>query len=238
MVEAEISRLCGDDLKAMNYYDIAIESAGAGGFIQNEAIANELAGRFWMERKKEHFASIYLTRAWEGYVKWHARRKADNVLQKYGNVVRTGESTNLRYFTIAPTVADQVLDIASVVKSSQAISKEISLEKLLTQLMNIIIENAGAQRGYLLLRTNGDLRIEASASAEEKAIEVLQSVALEDSSFLSKSVERKGKNLGPQLTDPGLRAKTYCQRIKRLFPSPRITVTPPNSRKPLFKCAL
>ncbi|OEU80188.1 MAG: hypothetical protein BA872_10210 [Desulfobacterales bacterium C00003060] len=190
LIEAEISRLCGDDLKAMNYYDIAIESAGAGGFIQNEAIANELAGRFWMERKKEHFASIYLTRAWEGYVKWHARRKADNVLQKYGNVVRTGESTNLRYFTIAPTVADQVLDIASVVKSSQAISKEISLEKLLTQLMNIIIENAGAQRGYLLLRTNGDLRIEASASAEEKAIEVLQSVALEDSSFLSKSVIR------------------------------------------------
>ena len=54
------------------------------------------------------------------------------------------------------TTLSDVLDLSTVMKASQAISSEIALEKLLTKMMQIVIENAGAERGVLLFEEDGE----------------------------------------------------------------------------------
>ncbi|MEM1394509.1 MAG: hypothetical protein AAGG00_14690 [Cyanobacteria bacterium P01_H01_bin.150] len=49
----------------MELYNLAIASAKTYGFIQNEALANELAAKFWLGMNKEDFAPIYLRKAYK-----------------------------------------------------------------------------------------------------------------------------------------------------------------------------
>lgn len=43
------------------------------------------------------------------------------------------------------------LDLSSVMRACQIISSEIDLQKLLTNMMKLIIQNAGAQKGYFIV---------------------------------------------------------------------------------------
>ena len=72
------------------------------------------------------------------------------------------------------------LDLASVQKASQTISGEIHLSKLLEKLMNIVIANAGAQNGFLLLNEEDGLFVEGEACAGKEEITVLQHVPYTD----------------------------------------------------------
>jgi two-component sensor histidine kinase len=66
------------------------------------------------------------------------------------------------------------MDLATVVKGSQAVTAEIGLEKLVETLMVIALEHAGAERGLLILPRGGELHIEAEAcSAGDKGVSVL-----------------------------------------------------------------
>ena len=61
------------------------------------------------------------------------------------------------------------LDFLSVVKASQTISSEILLSRLLKTLMQIVIEQAGAEIGYLLLETEQNMVIEVEAKVNRQA---------------------------------------------------------------------
>jgi GAF domain-containing protein len=65
-----------------------------------------------------------------------------------------------------------------VLKASQAISGEIVLDKLLEKLMKFVIENAGAQKGFLILEHNGNWAIEAEASVGEDEVSVMRSLPI------------------------------------------------------------
>src|ERR671933_332213 len=194
LVAAEMARISGKELEAMDLYDRAISSALENEFIQNEALANELAAKFWLGKGKEEFAQLYMKKAHYGYQLWGAKRKVEDLEEKYPQLVplssaaRSITDTPGATTTITSTGTSVALDLATVMKASQAISGEIVLDKLLASLMRILIENAGAQCGYLILETEGKLRIEASGSVNSDNITVLQSIPIESGHKVSSTI--------------------------------------------------
>ena len=146
LVGAEIARLEGRELDAERLYEQAIRSARANGFVHNEALANELAARFYAARGFETIAHAYLRNARYGYLRWGADGKVRQLDQLYPQLTEKEPAAGPTS-TIGTPV--EHLDLATVIKVSQAVSSEIVLEKLLDTLMHTAIEQAGAQRGLL-----------------------------------------------------------------------------------------
>ncbi|HBY81124.1 MAG TPA: hypothetical protein DEG47_29925, partial [Cyanobacteria bacterium UBA11148] len=197
LVEAEIARISGKEIEeAMNLYDRAISSAHENGYIQNEALGNELVAKFWLGKGKEEIAQLYLKKAHYSYQLWGASRKVEDLEEKYSQLLPKSTSpgrsiADTRTTTTSITTGSQsgnALDLATVMKASQAISGEIVIDKLLANLMKILIENAGAQSGYLILETSGKLLIEASGTVENDNITVLQSIPIESSQDVSSTL--------------------------------------------------
>jgi PAS domain S-box-containing protein len=158
LVGAEIARIEGRDVDAMRLYEQALRSARANGFIHNEALAYELAARFYAARGFEEFARVYLRGARYGYLRWGADGKVRQLDETY---------PHLREEEPGPTstigAAVEHLDLATVIKVSQAVSGEIVLETLIETLMRTAIEQAGAERGLLIIPRGSEPRIEAEA---------------------------------------------------------------------------
>ncbi|MBK4728400.1 AAA family ATPase [Oxynema sp. CENA135] len=179
LVEAEMARISGNIEGAIAAYDRAIQSAHEFDFVQNEALANELAARFWLEQGKEKYAKVHLTDAYYAYRRWGARRKIEQLEQGYSHLLvktppppATIDTRTTAIHTTTSGGSSGLLDLATVMKASQAISSEIVLDKLLSSLMKILIENAGAERGVLLFPKNGELAIAAEASATQERVVV------------------------------------------------------------------
>ncbi|MCP4457222.1 MAG: GAF domain-containing protein, partial [Cytophagales bacterium] len=184
LVEAEIARIKGNDPEAMDLYDQAIASAHEEGFIQNEAIANELCAGFWMGKKKEEFSGLYMVKAHHCYHKWGARKKAGDLEEKYPQFISRSGYDPLR--TISSTNG---LDLSTVIKASQAISREIGMKSLLSRIMTIMIQNAGAQKGILFLNQENELIIKAIASGPDD-IEILPFKPIENCKELPEAIVR------------------------------------------------
>lgn len=78
-----------------------------------------------------------------------------------------------------PINSPNSLDIASIFKASQALSREISIEHLLTKIMKIVVENAGAERGYLILESNKQWLIQSYVTTVHDGVKVLQAIPIE-----------------------------------------------------------
>jgi GAF domain-containing protein len=137
-----------------------IRSARVNGFIHNEALAYELAARFYAARGFEKIARLYSQDARYGYLRWGADGKVRQLDETYPHF-REEEPAPGPTSTIGAPV--EHLDLATVIKVSQAVSGEIVLEKMLDMLMRTAIEQAGAERGLLIVARAGGPRIEAEA---------------------------------------------------------------------------
>ena len=148
LVGAEIARIEGRALDAMNLYEQAIRSAQANGFVHNEALANELAARFYAARGFEQDrASISAKRPATATCAGAPTARCGNSIDCIRSL-QTGRATRPRpTSTIAAPV--EHLDLATVIKVSQAVSGEIVLEKLIDTLMRTALEQAGAERGLV-----------------------------------------------------------------------------------------
>src|SRR5271165_6940763 len=184
LVGAEIARVEGRELDAERLYEDAIRSARTSGFVHNEALAYELAARFYLARGFEDFARIYMHNARACYLQWGAEGKVRQLDQSYPRL-QTEEPP------LGPTSAIEArveqLDLATVIKVSQAASSEIEFEKLIDTLMRTAIEQAGAERGLLALARGAELRIaaEATTSGDKVIVRVgdqsMSAVALPES---------------------------------------------------------
>jgi signal transduction histidine kinase len=177
MVAAEIARLEGRELDAELLYEQAVRLAREHGFIQNEGIANELAARFYAVRGLETVAHAYLRNARYCYLRWGAEGKVRQLEQSHPQL--RGDPTPAPLIAMFGASVQQ-LDLGAVVKASQAVSGEIVLDRLVKTLMTIAVEDAGAERGMLiLLRSDEQPWIEAEARIGRQAVEVtLRQVAL------------------------------------------------------------
>ena len=181
LVEAELSRFKGEISDAMEYYDQAIKLAGKNKYLQEEAIANELAGRFYLSQEKEKIASVYLTDARYLYQRWGAVVKVKDMDKKYPWLsTKANASSKEDTVGTTSTSTENGLDTTSILKASRALSGEIILDKLISQLMRITMENAGAQRGFLILNDNGHLSIEVEGSLESVDTPTLKSIVIDN----------------------------------------------------------
>ncbi|MBG1266575.1 hybrid sensor histidine kinase/response regulator [Nostoc sp. WHI] len=189
LVEAEKARVLQQDAKAIAFYDRAITGAKEHGYIQEEALALELAAEFYFACGREKVANTYLNDAYYGYGCWGAKAKVKDLEKRYPQLFRISKretvSTNAtRMISSTGENASDSLDLATVMKASQALSGEIVLGKLLAKLMTIVLENAGAQTGYLILEKSGELLIEASGAVDKNDVTVLQEIPVSTSQQL------------------------------------------------------
>jgi PAS domain S-box-containing protein len=169
LVGAEIARIEGRELDAEQLYEQAIRAAHANGFVHNEAVANELAARFYMARGFDKIARTYLRDARDCYLQWGADGKVRQLENLYPHL-RHEKSLPDPMSTILTSV--EHLDLATVIKLSQAISGEIVLEKLINTLMRAAVEHAGAERGLLILGQGDEYRIVAEATTGSDTVAV------------------------------------------------------------------
>ena len=187
MVAAEIARIEGRILDAQDLYDKAIRSAHVHGFVHNEAVANELAGLFYAARGSEKIALLYLRDARYCYLNWGAEGKARQLEQLYPQL-RADKSVSDPTATILTPVDH--LDLATVIKVSEAVSGEIVLEKLIDTLMRTAIEHAGAERGLLILPRGDEYWIEAEVTTSGNPVKVDLRLASVTAADLPESVFR------------------------------------------------
>jgi PAS domain S-box-containing protein len=168
LVAAEIARIEGRDGDAMRDYEQAIRFANENGFVQNEGLAYEVAARFYASRGFDSIANAYLRNARYCYVRWGAYGKVRQLDRLYPHL------TAAEGVGSTATIGSQIqqLDLAAFIKASQALSSEIVLPKLIERLMTIALENAGADRGLLILPAENNYLIQAEACATGARIEV------------------------------------------------------------------
>jgi PAS domain S-box-containing protein len=169
LVAAEVARLDQRELDAERFYEEAIRLSREYGFIQDEGLCNELAGRFYSSRGFETIALTYLRNARYCYLRWGALGKVKQ-LDEFYPLLAEGGPLPAGSGTIGASL--EHLDLATVIKLSQALSSEIVFEKLIEQLMAIAIENAGADRGLLVLCKGDDARIEAEARTLRDGLDI------------------------------------------------------------------
>ena len=174
LVGAEIARLEGRPLDAMDLYEQALRSAKANGFVHDEALAYERAAAFHRARGFDQFAELYLRNARACYASWGADGKVRQLDQLYPNLK---QKQSMPDPTSTITALVEGLDLATVIRVSQAVSGEIVLEKLLDIVMRKAMEHAGADRGLLLLPDGDQLHVIAEATTDGNSVAV---VALEE----------------------------------------------------------
>ncbi len=181
LVEAEIARIRRCPYQAQNYYEKAIKEANDNQFLHEEALAYELAGRFYLESGRHLIAKSYLQEAHYCYSRWGAKAKVKEMETSYSNLISSFSSpaSPTIHTSLTSGETGKIFDVATIMKAYQAIAEELVLEKLLRNLMQMMITNAGAQRGFLLLESQGGLSIEAEGDKSSNSFPVLQSGALE-----------------------------------------------------------
>ncbi|MBC1224471.1 AAA family ATPase [Nostoc sp. UCD121] len=186
LVEAEKARVLGQFFEAEEFYEQAIFGAKENKYLQEEALSYELAAKHYLARGRERFAQLYMKEAHYCYERWGATAKAKDLETRYPQFFPQSLSVaGTPVHTTAGTTSnssDIALDLAAVMKASQAISREIELDQLLNSLMQILIENAGAQTGCLILENAGEWAIEAACELNDGAnfctTQVLQSISM------------------------------------------------------------
>jgi PAS domain S-box-containing protein len=164
LVSAEIARIEGRGMDALRLYETAIHSAHDNGFVQHEALANELAGQFYVSSGLATSADAHLQHARSGYLKWGALGKVAQLDRIHPQYAIERHATDV--------FANQ-FDSMAMLKAYQAISGEIVLAKLLRTMMRIVIETAGAEQACLLLMRDNALQVVAEVTARDNAPDIM-----------------------------------------------------------------
>ena len=186
LVTAEIARILGDNELAAEHYDRAIVAAEKAGYLQEAALAAELTGEFYLSLNRLKIAKLYLNDAYDKYQLWGASAKLTDLKRRYSQLLTQNHTDELtksaqlsdasseRSLTHLNSDCDlrqrhrqnclATLDLFSVIKASQAISSEIVLDNLISKMMDIVMENAGASKSILFLQQSSSLVIAASAT--------------------------------------------------------------------------
>lgn len=200
LIRAEKERILGHKAEAIEFYDRAIAGAKTHGFIQEEGLANELAAKFYLEWDKQKIAAGYMQEAYYCYARWGAKAKVADLEKSYPQLLTpilqqprvtdsVGETITGGTMdgTKTSTSISEALDLATLIKASQAISREIERDQLITTLLKMVITNAGASKCVLLLKQDSSLELVALVE-EGKSPQLLPSIPLESSSDVAISL--------------------------------------------------
>ncbi|GAB1539233.1 hypothetical protein NUACC21_18990 [Scytonema sp. NUACC21] len=184
LVQAETARVLGQLFEAEEFYEQAIQNARENGYIQEEALAYELAAKHYLARGRDKIAQTYMKEARYCYSLWGAMAKVKDLENRFPKLFPQSlgmPSTSIGITSGAiSNISAIAFDFVAIMKASQMISREIELEQLLSSLIKIVIENAGAQTGFLILENDGKWTIEATIGLNRNVYEtqVLQSIPI------------------------------------------------------------
>ncbi|MEH1939113.1 MAG: AAA family ATPase [Nostoc sp.] len=234
LIEAEKCRVFGNKLEAMEQYDRAIATAKENQYPNEEALANELAAKFYLDWGKEKIAQTYMTEAYYCYTRWGAKAKVVDLETRYPQLLATIWQKQQSSFTSTETIISisshtlqsssfgntsfsEALDLATILKASQSLSSEIELEKLLSTLLEVILESAGADKCALLMPKGSCWVIEALSQLEQPSI-ILRSLPIEDRQTVPVALINRVKNtrsltvIENAVVEPTLAADPYILR--------------------------
>nr|WP_206755705.1 AAA family ATPase [Leptolyngbya sp. FACHB-671] len=182
LVEAEKARVLGQFVEAEEFYERAIQGARENEYIQEEALAYELAAKHYLARGREKIAQLYMKEAHYCYERWGAMAKVKDLETRYPQFF--SQSPVVTYTPIHTTSGttsarlDSAIDLAAVMKAAQALSEIIHLDQLIATLMQVVIENAGAETGALVLLEDDQLTVVARCSGSRQCN--LEKIAVTD----------------------------------------------------------
>ncbi|OCQ89788.1 serine/threonine protein kinase [Nostoc sp. MBR 210] len=184
LIAAEKHRVLGNFYEAGDFYDRAISGAKTNSYIQEEALANELAAKFYLNWGKEKIAAGYMQEAYYCYARWGAKAKVTDLEKHYPQLLHLILQQQKYDFSFLETIAShnvtlstrtsssnstsysKILDLTSVIKAAQAISSSLEFNELIANLLQIILENSGAKKAILLLPQNHIWQVQAIAAIE------------------------------------------------------------------------
>ena len=183
LVEAEKCRVLGKKLEAIELYDRAIAGAKENEYIQEEALANELLAKFYLDWGKEKYAALHIQEAYYCYAQWGAKAKVEDletryphllssILQRQQGSLATVNLATMNRGTLSKTTmgSREILDLATLMKASRTLSENMELEGAIASLMQITRKNAGAQTIALMLFAEKVLMLVAKVTGEELSI--------------------------------------------------------------------
>jgi predicted ATPase/signal transduction histidine kinase len=221
LVAAEYQQVLDEKKEAIELYDGAIAGARKNGYIQEEALANELAAKFYLNWGKEKVAQEYMQDAYYCYAKWGAKAKTDNLEKGYPQILKPilqPRRLNLNPLETIATINDSsiyqsthtsttgstsisdALDFTSVIKAAQTISSNIEVEELITNLTKIILENSGALKTVLILPQENTWQVRAVTfmsndnKAQNKIQNILTSELIENNEYIPIKIINYVKN--------------------------------------------
>ncbi|HAJ63464.1 MAG TPA: diguanylate cyclase [Cyanobacteria bacterium UBA8543] len=217
LVEAEKARVLGQLLEAEEFYEQAIVGAKDNNYLQEEALAYELAAKFYLSRGRKKIAQTYMKEAHYCYDRWGATAKVKDLEKRYpqllnSNLIRQSHSILTDDTIHRPTAA---IDLAAVMKAAQALSEMIHLDQLIATLMQVVIENAGAETGALILLEDDQLTVVAQCSGSRHCH--LENIAVAGCATIPisviHSVERTSETLvfDDALSEPSFLTDSYIQ---------------------------
>jgi predicted ATPase/signal transduction histidine kinase len=184
LLQAEMYRLKGDYLSARTEYDNAVQGAHEQRYLQEKAIALELAGQSFLFQDKQEAANDYLLKAYKAYQQWGAKAKAGQMLRQYPAL----QSLTIDGAGGLSVVSNKALNVESLLKAATALSSEMRLDKMLENLLTIVLQQAGAQEGYVLINKDDSLEVVAKGRAGQAEVEFLAGLPVEEYNELPSSI--------------------------------------------------
>lgn len=178
LIEAELARVRHDDMSAMDIYARAIDAAIETGSLFAEALANELFASFWAARHQRQLASNFIRDAYYQYRRWGAEVKCKQLEAQWPNISfrvleQRAHATEQSRSVRSASEQTGLLDLHSLLKANQLLAKEIHLESLLQKMLDVMLENAGAEFGAIVLNEDEHLVVEAAGGVvEESRVEI------------------------------------------------------------------
>jgi predicted ATPase/signal transduction histidine kinase/DNA-binding response OmpR family regulator len=177
LIRGELNRVKGNFDLSLELLQQAAHQAQKNGYLQFEALANELLAKMWRQRGNEKVAEVFLREAVHYYNLWGARAKVDEIKAHFPNIAAMMDDHLPREKNIAESIQGSLspertisfsdnLDIESVVKAIQAISSQMDLDSLLKEIMKITMEAAGVDHGLLVIQENEELFLKIIGSTE------------------------------------------------------------------------
>jgi predicted ATPase/signal transduction histidine kinase len=209
LVEAEIARVEGRAAPAADLYDEAAEGACEGGFIQDAALASELAGRHALARGRARLADLHLRKARERYAQWGATEKVRALEEEFPEMGRVGISSP------GGRIRDADFDILSLLKSAETIATEVVLDRLLERLIHVCAEAAGADRVAVVLEEDGGPFLRAAGTIAGR-VDLERTALSETASVARHAIEQARATRRPMVVDEAI-------HDPRVAPDPYVT---------------
>jgi len=173
LLQAERAAMAGEADQARRAYDAAIGAAEASMNPYAEGLCLERAFRFLESQGLRRMGLGYLTDARYAYVRWGARAKVEALEASYP-VLRGRRAITTSTVT---TTSSGSLEVETVLRATRAISSEHELEPLLERVVQVVLEHAGAQRGYLVIDHQGRLCVDASGDGRGVRVHASEDIA-------------------------------------------------------------